>query len=367
MASGERFHVLRGSQNGRDRVRHAQLTGARGDLLKRSKLALLCALLLMLASGRSDLPSVEAEPSRHAGSVRAPEAVAVPEFGRETILSILRVLNPRLGDQRAPADRASAVLDSSEKYGIDPALLMAVMWRGERHSPVGPQPEGGDWADAGDAAYVRAVRDGGQPDHDREQRRARLPDPRGQYPPARSRGRNLQLFLGLRDSRSLLSPSGSGEARFGTTPGGVLTAGIQLVRELPTPVDRTRIRRTEAQLPGARGEILFRREWRGPAPERSLLLVHGLAEHSGRYEHFGAWFAERGCAVHAYDLIGHGQSDGARGHLRKFSDYLDDLDAMLHFVREHEPELPIVLVGHSVGGLVVTRSRASAGRRWPAW
>ncbi|MBW2288127.1 MAG: alpha/beta fold hydrolase [Deltaproteobacteria bacterium] len=126
-------------------------------------------------------------------------------------------------------------------------------------------------------------------------------------------------------------------------------------------MDRTRIRRTEAQLPGARGEILFRREWRGPAPERSLLLVHGLAEHSGRYEHFGTWFAERGCAVHAYDLIGHGRSDGARGHLRKFSDYLDDLEAMLRFVREHEPELPIVLVGHSMGGLVVTTYASERG------
>jgi acylglycerol lipase len=126
-------------------------------------------------------------------------------------------------------------------------------------------------------------------------------------------------------------------------------------------VDRTRIRRTEAQLSGARGEVLFRREWRGPAPARSLLLVHGLAEHSGRYEHFGAWFAERGCAVHAYDLIGHGRSDGARGHLRRFSDFLDDLDAMLQFVRERDPELPIVLVGHSVGGLVVTAFASERG------
>jgi acylglycerol lipase len=126
-------------------------------------------------------------------------------------------------------------------------------------------------------------------------------------------------------------------------------------------VDRTRIRRTEAQLSGARGEVLFRREWRGPAPARSLLLVHGLAEHSGRYEHFGAWFAERGCAVHAYDLIGHGRSEGARGHLRRFSDFLDDLDAMLQFVRERDPELPIVLVGHSVGGLVVTAFASERG------
>jgi alpha-beta hydrolase superfamily lysophospholipase len=126
-------------------------------------------------------------------------------------------------------------------------------------------------------------------------------------------------------------------------------------------VDRTRICRTEAQLSGARGDILFRREWRGPTPTRSLLLVHGLAEHSGRYEHFGAWFAERGCAVHAYDLIGHGRSDGARGHLRRFSDLLDDLDAMLQFVRERDPELPIVLVGHSMGGLVVTAFASERG------
>jgi len=119
-------------------------------------------------------------------------------------------------------------------------------------------------------------------------------------------------------------------------------------------VDRNRIRRTEAQLAGARGEILFRREWRGPAPQCSLLLAHGLAEHSGRYEHFGAWFAERGCVVHAYDHVGHGRSDGAPGHLRRFSDFLDDLEVMLQFVREQAPELPVVLVGHSMGGLIVT-------------
>jgi acylglycerol lipase len=84
-----------------------------------------------------------------------------------------------------------------------------------------------------------------------------------------------------------------------------------------------------------------------------LLLVHGLAEHSGRYEHVGAWFAARGCAVHAYDQQGHGRSAGIRGHVRRFSDYLDDLEAMLRFVRERHPGLPIVLVGHSMGGLVV--------------
>ncbi|MBW2288128.1 MAG: transglycosylase SLT domain-containing protein [Deltaproteobacteria bacterium] len=109
--------------------------------MKRSKLALLCALLLMSASGRSALPSVDAGPSLHAGSARAREVVAVPEFGRETILSILRVLNPRLRDQERQRI-AQAVLDSSEKYGIDPALLMAVMWEESDVRPWAHSPKG---------------------------------------------------------------------------------------------------------------------------------------------------------------------------------------------------------------------------------
>jgi alpha-beta hydrolase superfamily lysophospholipase len=89
------------------------------------------------------------------------------------------------------------------------------------------------------------------------------------------------------------------------------------------------IRRTESHLPGAAGASLFRRAWLPPRAEHVLLLVHGFAEHSGRYEHVGAWFAARGCAVHAYDQRGHGRSQGARGHVRRFADLLDDLDAML--------------------------------------
>jgi hypothetical protein len=109
--------------------------------LKRSKLALLCALLLMSAAGRSDLPSVDAGPSPHAGSTRGSETGSVPEFGRETILSILRVLNPRLGEHELQRI-ASAVLDSGEKHSIDPALLMAVMWEESDVRPWAHSPKG---------------------------------------------------------------------------------------------------------------------------------------------------------------------------------------------------------------------------------
>jgi alpha-beta hydrolase superfamily lysophospholipase len=84
-----------------------------------------------------------------------------------------------------------------------------------------------------------------------------------------------------------------------------------------------------------------------------LLFVHGYAEHSGRYESAGAWFAARGCAVHAYDQRGHGRSPGARGHVRRFGDFLDDLDSFAARVRAEHPGLPLFAVGHSMGGLVL--------------
>lgn len=113
------------------------------------------------------------------------------------------------------------------------------------------------------------------------------------------------------------------------------------------------IRRSESPFEGARGHTLYRRAWLPPEPERVLVLVHGFAEHSGRYEHVGAWFAARGCAVHAYDQQGHGRSSGPRGHVRRFSDLLDDLGGFLAAVRGEHPGLPVFPVGHSMGGVVV--------------
>ena len=110
----------------------------------------------------------------------------------------------------------------------------------------------------------------------------------------------------------------------------------------------------ESTLATPSGRSLFRRSWLPVRPEQLLLLIHGFAEHSGRYEHFGAWFAARGCAVHAYDHQGHGRSDGVRAYVRRFDDFLDDLAAVLASVRAEHPGLPPQLVGHSMGGLILT-------------
>lgn len=82
-------------------------------------------------------------------------------------------------------------------------------------------------------------------------------------------------------------------------------------------------------------------------------MIHGFAEHSGRYEGFGAWFAERGYAVHAYDHRGHGRSAGDRGHVDRFTDFLDDLEHVIDAARREHSGLPIALVGHSMGGLIL--------------
>ena len=83
-----------------------------------------------------------------------------------------------------------------------------------------------------------------------------------------------------------------------------------------------------------------------------MLVVHGYAEHSERYEQTASWFAARGFAVHAYDQRGHGRSEGVRCHVDRFEQYLDDLAVVLDAVHEEAAGLPITLVGHSMGGLV---------------
>jgi len=97
---------------------------------------------------------------------------------------------------------------------------------------------------------------------------------------------------------------------------------------------------------------IFYRYWT-PAESRAvLLLAHGLAEHSGRYGEFARHFADAGIAIYVLDLPGHGRSDGKRGHIRDFQEYTDALGALLTLARRVHPDIPLVLFGHSMGGLI---------------
>jgi lysophospholipase len=101
----------------------------------------------------------------------------------------------------------------------------------------------------------------------------------------------------------------------------------------------------------ASGEHQLRRHWSGDeTPWGTVLIVHGAAEHSGRYDHVATQLVEAGLAVHSFDWVGHGRSGGARWHVDLYDTYHDDLAERIAATRV--PGIPLVLYGHSMGGLI---------------
>ncbi|NMM13836.1 MAG: alpha/beta hydrolase [Rhodoferax sp.] len=87
-----------------------------------------------------------------------------------------------------------------------------------------------------------------------------------------------------------------------------------------------------------------------------VLLVHGLGEHAGRYDHVARRLNDWGFAVRGYDQHGHGESDGRRGGLPSDTRLLDDLADIVDSTRARmAPSTPLILLGHSLGGLVAAR------------
>lgn len=107
----------------------------------------------------------------------------------------------------------------------------------------------------------------------------------------------------------------------------------------------------------ADGTRLLTRAWAAQEPFTSLLVVHGIGEHSGRYEKLAQDLTHAGVSVFAYDHRGHGRSDGRRGHLRHFTDWLDDLERAVAWVRSQTPGA-VFLLGHSLGGLITVHAVA---------
>jgi alpha-beta hydrolase superfamily lysophospholipase len=117
----------------------------------------------------------------------------------------------------------------------------------------------------------------------------------------------------------------------------------------------------ENSFKGQGGLNLYYQYWL-PAgePLAVLVLVHGLAEHSGRYGNVVDYFVPRGYAVCSFDHRGHGKSQGLPGYVERFSHYVSDLIAFLGIVRRLFPRARIIAVGHSVGGTIATAGAARA-------
>lgn len=105
----------------------------------------------------------------------------------------------------------------------------------------------------------------------------------------------------------------------------------------------------------ADGQQLFLRDWSGRATHSAVLIVHGLGEHSGRYDALAKWFVSHGYTVRSYDQRGHGRTPGRRGALRHSDDLLKDLTAVYENYAIHSGRHPLLL-GHSMGGLVALRA-----------
>ena len=110
----------------------------------------------------------------------------------------------------------------------------------------------------------------------------------------------------------------------------------------------------EANLKSKDGIDFFVRGWEPDHKPKALVaLVHGLGEHTGRYEHVAKAMTEAGYALAGFDLRGHGKSGGIRGHFPSLDAVMQDIKDFFIFLTGRYPDIPQFLYGHSLGGLLV--------------
>jgi acylglycerol lipase len=120
---------------------------------------------------------------------------------------------------------------------------------------------------------------------------------------------------------------------------------------------------TESWFRGKGNARLYQQSWApNHDPRAVLVIVHGLFEHSGRYGHLVRSLAPRGFAVTSFDLRGHGKSEGLRGYVNHFEDFVDDLAVFRKAVDLRYPGKPLFLFGHSIGGTIAVAYAAGHQR-----
>ncbi len=103
------------------------------------------------------------------------------------------------------------------------------------------------------------------------------------------------------------------------------------------------------------GKVLYLQAWLSSQPKASMLLVHGLGEHSSRYLHLVEKLVDIGVSVFTFDGRGHGKSADGKptAYFDSYKDYLRDIDSLFKKVKTYVPDLPSFLYGHSMGGGMV--------------
>jgi alpha-beta hydrolase superfamily lysophospholipase len=103
------------------------------------------------------------------------------------------------------------------------------------------------------------------------------------------------------------------------------------------------------------GGLVAARRWAGERADYVALLVHGYGEHLGRYEWVAERLVEDGAVVYANDHVGHGRSEGERVLIDDFGPVISDVHLLEAHARNDHPRAPIVLIGHSMGGMIAAR------------
>ena len=112
---------------------------------------------------------------------------------------------------------------------------------------------------------------------------------------------------------------------------------------------------TDGKFTGRNNYSLYRQAWLPDGkPIAVLIIVHGIAEHSGRYANVVNYFVPRGYAIYSFDQRGHGKSEDKRGYVERFSYYLDDLKTYYDMVKKENTNTKIFMVGYSMGGTIAT-------------
>ncbi len=110
----------------------------------------------------------------------------------------------------------------------------------------------------------------------------------------------------------------------------------------------------ESTFKGSEGLALYYQAWLPDTPAIGVLvIVHGHGEHSGRYPHVVEHLVPQGFAVYALDHRGHGRSPGQRGYVNSMADFRGDVAALVQLAAAAQPNLPLFVMGHSLGGLII--------------
>jgi alpha-beta hydrolase superfamily lysophospholipase len=108
---------------------------------------------------------------------------------------------------------------------------------------------------------------------------------------------------------------------------------------------------SESKFTAADGIHIYTQQWVADQPIANIVIVHGLGDHSDRYQNYVDYFVPRGYSIYSFELRGHGRSGGARGHVDRFEQYAEDANEVVTRIKQ-QSNLKLFMLGHSLGSLI---------------